>query len=619
MITRKLGKLLRGNATPFQLVAAATLGALIGFAPSIAQAPALWLILVALLLVTNANIGLALLVAGVAKLVALLVVSLSFQVGRFLLDGPTSGLFGALVNAPILAWCGLEYYAVSGGLLVGLVLGLAAGFAIAWTVGAFRRRMLAASAHPGKLSEIASKPLARFGIWLFLGKQAEGTWEEKLAKRVGNPVRVWGAALIVLLLVGFWFGQKPLASALARRGMQTGLERANGATVDLGEVELDLEQGRFAVAALALADPNALGENLFQADSLEADIDQADVLRKRFHMAKLVVHEARSGAPRATPGERFTPPAEPEPPADGPGLGDYSIEEVIENYQLWEERLKQVRRWIEDLSPQRPDAKAPTEGELETLSERLAREVREKGWFGVKQGDLVDEAPTFLLSELSVQGLALAALPEQVFDLQGRALSTQPWLVDGAPRVELASRDGRIRIVLDLAPASRAGGNGAIAMSWKGLSVDAVMAQLKLGGKAPLSGGTLDLTIDGAWDQGRIGVVDLPLVATFHDTVLAIEGLKPTPLDALELQVGLKGPIDSPSIRFEPSSLTEALKKAGKAELARQVQSRLKDELGVDVPVDTGAAGEVLEKELEKAAGDQTKGLLDKVLGGKKP
>jgi len=219
----------------------------------------------------------------VAKLVSLLVVPLSFQVGRFLLEGPTEGLFAALVNAPVLAWCGLEYYAVSGGLLVGLVLGLVAGLVIARSVSAFRRRMLAVAANPGKLSELASKPLARFGIWLFFGKPAKGTWEEKLARRVGNPIRIWGAVLIALLLVGFWFGQKPLASSLAQRGMQAGLERANGATVDLGGVELDLQESRLAVSGLALADPNALGQNLFQADALEADVDQADFLRRRFH------------------------------------------------------------------------------------------------------------------------------------------------------------------------------------------------------------------------------------------------------------------------------------------------------------------------------------------------
>lgn len=620
MITRKLGRLLRGNATPFQLVAAAVLGAQLGFAPSLAQAPALWLILVALLLVTNANLGLSFLVAGVSKLIALLAVPLSFQVGCFLLDGPTAGLFAALVNAPVLAWCALEYYAVSGGLLVGLVLGLVAGLAIARLVTGFRRRMLSAAANPGKVSELASKPLARLAIWLFFGKQAEGTWEQKLAVRVGNPVRVWGAALIALLLTGFYFGQKPLASSLARRGMQAGLARANGATVDLGGVELDLEEGWLAVSALALTDPNALGTNLFQADALEADLDQADFLRRRFHLSKVVVQEAKSGAARAVPGERLAPPAQTEPPQErgGPGLGDYSIEQVLADYELWKERLTQVRRWLDDLAARRSEPGGPTGAEGpagETLAERLAREVREKGWYGVKADDLVEDAPTLRLSELEVHGLTLAALPGRVFDLTGTELSTQPWLLDAPPKLELTSRDGRMRFAFDLAPASRAGGDGAIAMSWKGLSVDAAMAQLRLPGPAPLSGGTLDLAIDGAWDQGRIGVVDLPLVATFHDTLLAIEGLKPTPLDALELRVGLSGPIDAPRIRFDESSLTEALKKAGKAELARQLQGRLKDELGVDMPLDTGG----LEKELEKAAADQTKDLLKGVLGGRKP
>jgi hypothetical protein len=45
------------------------------------------------------------------------------------------------------------------------------------------------------------------------------------------------------------------------------------------------------------------------------------------------------------------------------------------------------------------------------------------------------------------------------------------------------------------------------------------------------------------------------------------------------------------------------------------VRKRLRDELGVDVPVDTGA----VQQELEKAAGNKAKGLLEGVLGGKKP
>jgi len=613
MITRKIGKVLRGNATPFQLAAACTLGSLIGFAPSPVQAPALYLILLALLLGTNANLGLALLTAGLTRLLALLAVPLSFQIGRFLLEGPTSGLFASLVNAPVLAWCGLEYYAVTGGQVLGLLVGLVLGLLIASSVSGFRKRMAAAAANPGRMQALASKPVARFGIWLLFGKQAKGTWEDRVAKRVGNPIRIWGAALIVVVLVGFAFAQRPVASALARRGMQLGLERANGATVDLGKVDLDLSEGRLAVDGLALADPGALGQDLFAADHLEADVDQADFLRRRFHVGKLVVQEARSGAPRATPGERIAPPLEtaPAPEEEAGSGGEYTIEEVLADYKTWKERLTQARRWLDDLAPSKGGQGAGGEP-TETLAERLAREVREKGWFGVEAGELVEDAPTFRLSQLEVDGLSLAWLQGRVFDLNGSELSTQPWLVDAPPKLELASRDGQIRFALDLAPASRGGGDGAIQMSWKGLAVDDVMARLKLPGPAPLSGGTLDLAIDGAWDHGRIGVVDLPLKATFHGTTLTVQGLQPTPLDALSLDVGLSGPIDAPRIRFDPSTLTDALADAGKAELARQLQQRAKDQLGVDVPVDTGEVG----KEIEKAAGEKTKDLLKGVLGG---
>ena len=297
MLTRKLGGLLRGKATPFQLTAACILGALLGFAPGPTQAPALYMVLIAALLVINANLGLALLTAGLAHLLSYLVVPVSFEIGRFLLDGPTSGLASAIVNAPILAWCGFEYYAVAGGQVVGLVVGLLAGLFITRSIGAFRRKMVAAQDNPTRLREISAKPWARFLIWLFVGGTGKQTWEQKLAKRIGNPVRIWGAALMVMLLIGAFFAQQALAGPFARRGLKFGLESANGATVDVGGVELDLGEGKLAVSALALADPNALDQDLFRAAFLEADVDQADFLRKRVHVGRLVVSEARAGAP----------------------------------------------------------------------------------------------------------------------------------------------------------------------------------------------------------------------------------------------------------------------------------------------------------------------------------
>jgi uncharacterized protein (TIGR03546 family) len=309
MLTRKIGKLLRGNATPFQIVAACVLGTLLGFAPGFGIAPALVLLWLALLLLVNANLGLALLAAGVGRLLALALVPVSFQVGRVLLDGPTSGLAHAIVNSPVLAWGGLDHYAVAGGQALGLVLGAVAGLVLARMIGGFRRRMLAAQDQPSRVNELAAKPWARFAIWLFFGGKDKRTWEEKLQRRVGNPVRVWGAALILIGLVGAYLGQRALAGPLPQRGQHAGLERAHRATVDVGGVELALGEGRVAVSGLALADPNALERDLFAADHLELDVDQADFLRRRFHVARVVVSGARSGFERAQPGERIVRPA----------------------------------------------------------------------------------------------------------------------------------------------------------------------------------------------------------------------------------------------------------------------------------------------------------------------
>lgn len=614
MITRKLGSILRGNATPFQLTAACVLGSLLGFAPGFMQAPALYVLLIAALLVLDANLAVAGLLAVVMRLVSFLVVPVSFAVGEFLLDGPTSGIAEIVVNAPILAWCGFQYYAVAGGQLLGLVLGLVLGFLLVRGVKLLRARMAEAEKNPSKWGEVAQKRWARFGLWLVFGKKGKQSWEEKLARRKRNPVRIWGATLLVVLLVGGWVAQDMLAEPLARKGLVAGLERANGATADVGPVELSLGDGRFSVSELALADPNDLDRNVFSAEKLEADIEQADLLRRRLHIATIVVSEAKSGTARATPGVRTVPEAEAEEPAPAPGgdpqdKDEWSLEEVLADVDIWKERLLQGRRWLDKLA----GSEGGEEEDEESYSERLERQIREQGWLSVEAGHLLEQAPTLRLSDLRVDGLEAEWLAGRVFDLNAQELSSHPRLVDAPPRLELNSRDGQLGVVFDLAPVSAGGGDGRLHFHWKGLAVDEAMAQLKLPGGAPLSGGTLDLEVEGAWAEGRIGWVDLPLRVTFHGTTFSMEGIGPTALEELVLPIGLYGPIQSPTIRFDASVLADALAEAGQAELARRLQS----ELG-------GRVGEALEKsglelpaDLEEGVGEQAKGLLDS-LGGKK-
>jgi hypothetical protein len=411
--------------------------------------------------------------------------------------------------------------------------------------------------------------------------------------------------------------------------MTVSLEEVNGATVDVGGVDLGLREGRIAVDGLALADPNALGQDLFRAARLEADVDQFDVLRRRLHVARIVVSEARSGVERETPGEKVASrrgevAQRTREKIEDLGEDEYTLEDVVAQVELWKGRLEQARDWIDRV------AGNPAEGEAgdETWTERLEREVRERGWASITADHLIDEAPALRLSELVVDGVQATWLGGRTFDIKGFELSSQPALVDAAPRLEIASRDGAVDIVVDLAPVSRKGGEGALRFHWTGLSVDEVMAQLSIPGGSPLAGGTLDLVLDGAWDGGRIGHVNLPLKATLRNTVLTLKGIDPTPLDELVLPIGLRGPIDSPRIRFDASALTDALVAAGKQELANKVGELLEGEVGeklgelsektgIEVPKDMGDLGKVGEK-LPEGASQGAKDALDGLFGKKK-
>ena len=305
MLTRSLGTLFRGKTTAFQVIAATTLGTALGFLPSFEQTPALSIALIVTLMVLNANLFLAGLSVLLGMAASVVLMPVSFQLGRVLLDGPTRPLFEAMINAPVLALAGLEYYVVPGGLVIGALLGLMVGLLLFRGVRRFRRRMAQVETDE-RYQTWSKKGWVKAVSWLLLGGKARASYAE-LAERskLGNPVRPLGAAAAALLLVliglVYVFLSEPLVTAMVVRG----LERVNGATVDLDAAELDLGDGRLTLTGLAMADPNALDTDLFRAATIQADVSAADLLRKRLALDDVVVSGAYTGAPRERRGAGY--------------------------------------------------------------------------------------------------------------------------------------------------------------------------------------------------------------------------------------------------------------------------------------------------------------------------
>lgn len=579
LITRKIGSLIRGNTTPFQIFAACVLGALIGFIPSMSHAPALMAFWILLLLLLNANIFLAGMVLLLSKLVLLVAMPLVFSVGRLLLEGPTQGLFKALINAPVTAYSGLDYYVVAGGQLVALVLGLALAIALVRSITGYRKKMMAVSQDSERVKKYASKPWVKVLKFLFLGSgRGKKSYEDLLSVKMGNPIRIWGLAVVLVLLavVGLGFSKlsAPLLTALAK----SNLEAANGATVDLESVDLSFGEGKLEVLGLAMADAQNLDTNIFASKRIVADVNTSDLLRKRFSIDNLVIENASSGDQRTSLGTQIGPKPSSKSKFEMPEFDD--LDSVLSNAGEWKDRLGQAKRWLAQMTAGDEDAAKSVSWE-----EELNSRIRALGPANVKADFLTEGSPTLWIRRIEAKGVRTPYFDGALVNLNGTDLSTHPSLAAAAPTLSLVSDNHRLDARLSLAGASGTGSND-LKLLLREVAVDPLAAKIKVDGEPPVSGGTMDIDLSGV-----IGTAANDLVAqlSFTGTTARIGG-NPVSLDGVTLPLAIRGPLDSPGIKLESKALETIALSAGKKKLMDEASKKL----GLDGE-ESGSVGKLLE------------------------
>ncbi len=587
LITRKIGSLIRGKATPFQIVSASVLGMLIGFVPGFQQAPGLLVFWILCLVILNANLFLAGIAALLGKLLLILSIPVAFSLGRFLLEGPTGGLFALLANAPVTAYFGLDYYVVPGGQLLGAILGAALGFYLTKLLGSYRRKMLSLEGNSERLNKWSSKGWVKALKFIFLGSgKGKKSYEELLSKKWGNPIRIPGAIAAVVIVGLGYFGIRSLSDPFITAAIKDGLETANGATVDLENAHLDLDAGRIEIDGLAMADPENLGTNIFASDRIVADISTADILKRRFSVDSLVFENASSGLGRATKGSHVgkRSDSKKESPIQLPDYQD--LGSVLEDAPQIKERLAQIKKWLEALGGEN------AEGDKTSLKETLASRVQSLGHVNVAKKDLIEGSPTVWIRNLVATEVKTSYFENETLSIQADNLSSHPNLVEFDPELQIVSSDGSLNAKIALGAAAGRADN-RIELSMKGLSVDEIASKIKSGDQAPLSGGTMALAV-----TGTLSAIDsdLTITPTFKGSQLTIGGTQ-VPADNLSIPLFLRGPIDNPRVKLDSKAMTQALADAGKNELI----NRAAEKLGID-PSDAGD-GEKLEDKAKKILG----------------
>ena len=638
MIAKKIAKILRGNATPAQLMMACVLGSALGFMPGFAQSPGLIILLVLLLVVLNANLALAAMATAVTKILSLIILPLSFDLGHVLLDGPTQPFFKAMINAPVLALFGFEYYASTGGLLLGILFGVIAGALVIKTVQSIRTKIAQLEEGSEGYRQLMAKWWVKLLILMFVGRGSKESYAALVEKKgkVIRPVGVVFSVLVVMLLV---VTQMFFAGPFITSALQRGLEQANGATVDLAEADIDLADGRMTITGLAMADPNALDHDIFRAATISADVSATSLLRKQLKLDRVVIADAAHGAKRATPGRLVGNKPAPIRNVETQE-GEKTLEDYLQDPKRWQERLTQIRSWLERLSgPGEKDEAGEEVAPSESLSERLKREVQVLGYARVAASHLITGAPRFTVTELLADNVRTSAFEGETIKIRAANLSTHPGLLIESPSVTIESSADTLYLAIELGAVTADGGENTVDFQRRGLLVDSIVDSFRADGAKPISGGTMDVTLHGAIKTSGGTYIDLPLQITLHETTVTVGG-NSAPVDKLTIPLGLRGTIDSPRIRIDDAKLADALVEAGANALASEVRKRadqmIKDAVS-DVDVKESLGGIDLKKGLGKLTGEDTetqdnksdkkagedmrdkaKGLTKGLFGGKK-
>lgn len=580
-VIRKLGSVLRGKVTPRQVLLATVLGGLLGFVPGFflagdvgggfAQAPGLILLLLCLVLITNANLAVFGLVTLAAKALSMVLLPVTYRVGVWLLDGPLQGMFRGLINGRITAWFGLEHYATTGGLVVGLVFGVLAGFVLNRMLRAIRTRMASVEENSERYQKFAGKWWVRGLGWLALGKgKGKQSWRDLAEQqKKGLPIRIGGVLLVVVGLASLWIFQRWFSTPILTANVRSALLAANGATVDLGAAQLDLAGGRLELQKLAIADSKALGQDLLAADTLVATIDTGALLRRRFIIDEITSKSVRTGTARTVPGV-IVPGSEPPPPPPPPPAGTKTIDDYLKDIEVWKQRLDQVRGWLDKVAgggDSTPAESTPEQREQDRHDQEAAGLAR------VTATHLLEGGPRLLIRKIDIEGIGYSIGGKQeLLDLHLRNVSDRPAVVAEPLSLLVSAQSDALRV--GLAAGSSAAREFELDFAMKALPVDALLGQLKIGGQPPLQGGTVDLASKGGLRFGGDGglQLDLPLQATLRDTTFSFAGSKPTKVDSLLLPLGVRGPLTQPSVTFDDQVLQKALLDAGQKELANFVQ-----------------------------------------------
>ena len=573
MAVGSIRKFLRGGLSPAHVWSSVVLGFLLGMTPDYAASAGLVAILALCSLLIRVNAGLFALSLIVSKTLLLLGLPWLFELGQAALHGSLGLGLLTLSQFPVLAWFGFERYATVGALFVGVPLSLIAAFVVNAGVQKMRQAGAGLDSNP-KFERFAQSLLGRVSLNLVIGKPAK----DGLGAALNNPVPLlrWkegavGAALITVLVMGLWQWAKSDLKSVVKPVM----ERANGATVDVDELSLNLWNGTLDVTGLALSDPSDLSVNSFAATELRISVSSLALLSKRLVVNEVSAREATYGMARATPGQLVGPLIEP-PTVSAPRSED--LEGYVNGAEQWLKRIQQVQSWLKKWEGSIPnDSEAKPEVGSPSYEEWLEEQISQSGYIKLPFSPIEDSFWPVLAKKVSMESVRIAALGDRDLTLSAENLASNPKQLALSPHIEMTSSDESLSALLHLNELSGSGPNRLV-INADNLDADSTLSALKSSISKKVSGGQIALNVNGELSYAGEGELNLDLLAALKNSELRVRR-RNIPVDKLEVPVQIQGSFNAPKIRVDNRAMEGELKNLAEGALKDEAKSRVEEKV----------------------------------------
>ena len=573
MLVGSVRKFMKGGLSPAHVWSSVVLGFLLGMIPDYGASAGLVAILLLCSALIRVNAGLFALSLILSKTILLLSLPWLFDLGQTALHGSLGTVFLNLSQLPVLAWFGFERYAMVGALVAGVPLALLAALVI--NAGVQKMRLASADLQVNrKFDAFVQSLIGRITLSLLLGKSAR----EGLGSALSQPVPLfrWKAGLIAtslvaLLAVGAW--------QWAKSGLKDVLlpviERANGATVDVGRLSLNLWTGTIDVTDLEVADPSDLSVNLFSATDLRVSISSVALLSKRLVVSEVRAQEARSGMPRTSPGQLIGPLIEAvaitAPTSDE--VGSY-----VKDAEHWLDRLRQVQDWLKRWEGMIPEgSESPPALGSPSYQEWLDEQIAQSGYTRLSFDPIKDGYWSALAVKVSVDSVRIATFGDKDLTLLAENIASNPKQVGLSPSLKMNSEDGSVGMLLQLDELSGAGAN-RVTFSVDGLDAQSALSSLKPSISSRVNGGQIDFSLDGEFRYAGKGELAIDLLARLRDSELTIQRRK-IPVDEFEVPVLVEGTFKAPKLRMDNKTMEDQLKDLAEDALKDEAKSKVEDKV----------------------------------------